>query len=186
MKLLTDIKGNAGFDEWFDSKKAKQITKALNDIGFDIEIEEADYEFKDYPILRKKGTYATIPNSPKNIAIMLLNADLEDDVILKKLGVERESSYIITPRIRMLQGEYVKWQKIDHNKEWKNEEERIMAFAGYFEKKKTKRIDVGDKVIINISRNKGVIKSYNKEKKQYLIETKDGTGYYNKTEFKAR
>jgi hypothetical protein len=173
MKLLIDPKGRVGFDEWFKAEDVPIIMKAFEG-KIKIEQEETEYPFHNEPCLFKPMQYAEIPMTPKNISIMLLNPDLNDDVIMKMMGIERDSSYVITTRIRKLQGEYVKWQKIDKTKNWKNEEERILAFAGYYQKKTTKRIDVGDKVITKDTKKEGKVIAYDDETKMYSIETEDG------------
>jgi len=186
MKLITDKTGTiAGFDEWFDSKDVPKIIKAIEEIGYEIQTEQADYEFKYLPILRKKDRYEPVPRTAKNIVIMLTNADKPDDIILKMLGIERESTFVITPMIRKLQGEYVKWQKIDHNKEYQNDIERIKAFARYVETVSKKFFDKGTKVTIKDGKVKGIITEYDKKKRKYFIETKDSGMYYDKDEFEV-
>lgn len=93
----------------------------------------------------------------RNIFVMLSNADKENDDILKILGIERESGFVITTLIRKLQGEYVKWEKIDHSNKWKDDKERMMAFARYFES----RVDKTDKQVqraINIMADEGCLR----------------------------
>jgi len=136
-KLLIDTEnGLAGFEEWFEESDAEKIKELLNANGFDITIEEVDYEFKDYPILKKKDRFSSIPKTAKNVFTILSNLDKSDEEILKLLGIKRESGFIVTTMSRTLQGEYIKWQKIDHEKDWKNDEERLKSFANYFESTK--------------------------------------------------
>jgi len=136
INLLIDINGNAGFDDWFDEDDAEKIQEALASIGKIVTIEEVDYEFKEYPILKKKERFSAIPLTSRNIFLILSNLDSDNDKILKILGIERESGFVITTLGRKLQGEYIKWQKIDHEKEWANEAERLRGFANFFESTK--------------------------------------------------
>lgn len=133
MNLIIDKNGNAGFDEWFNERDAERIAKALEDAGFDVMTLRVDYEFKDVPALKKKERYDPIPMTAKNIFLLLANADKDNDEILELIGIERESNFVVTTLIRRLQGEYQKWQKLDHPVDWANEEERLKAFAGYLE-----------------------------------------------------
>lgn len=133
MKILIDTNGNVGFESWFDRSDLNSLKKGLEEQGFRVEVEEVDYEFKPVPVLKKKDRFEAIPMTARNIYIMLTNADKENDDILKDMGIERESGFVITTLIRKLQGEYLKWEKIDNTKKWKDDKQRIMAFARYFE-----------------------------------------------------
>ena len=134
MKLLIDKNGNAGFDEWFWASDATKIVEALTAVRTDIEIEKVDWEFKDIPILAKKLRYEPIPLTPRNIVIILGNVDKDNDVILKLLGIKRDSDFVITTIIRRLEQEYQCWEKIDLTKQWKDRQESIKAFAEYYSK----------------------------------------------------
>lgn len=136
MKMLIDPKGRVGFDEWFDFRDAEEIFGLLKGAGFHIQLEEVDYQFKEVPILRKKDRYDSIPMTPKNIFTILNNADKDDREVLRLLGIDRESTFVITTLIRRLQGEMVKWEKLDHKEAWESEEKKIMSFANFFAKKK--------------------------------------------------
>jgi len=138
MKIQIDVDGNVGFNDWFDEEDAEKIADVLNalSLGFNIEIEKVDYEFSAYPILKKRSRGEKIPKTARNIFLILSNLDKKNDEVLKILGIEREKgSFVISTMGRNLQGEYIKWQKIDHKKKWKDDEERMRAFAGYFESK---------------------------------------------------
>lgn len=132
MKLLIDCNGNVGFDEWFWEEDAEKIVQALKVIRTDIEIERVDYEFKDEPILAKKKIYDPIPMTARNIAIILSNSEKTNSEILKLLGIERESDFVITTRFRWLEGEFQKWEKMDNTKQWQSRQESVKAFADYF------------------------------------------------------
>jgi len=137
MKLIIDVNGNVGFDGWFDEGDVDDIVDALNSIGKGVEIDRVDYEFSDYPILQRRERGEPIPKTARNIFLILSNLDKKNDEVMEILGIEREKgSFVISTMGRTLQGEYLKWQKIDHKKQWKNDIERMKAFAGYFESKK--------------------------------------------------
>lgn len=57
MKILIDVNGNAGFDEWFEKPDVKSIIEGLASQGINVTSEEVDYEFKSIPILKKKDRY---------------------------------------------------------------------------------------------------------------------------------
>ncbi|MCK4590078.1 MAG: hypothetical protein KAT77_06550 [Nanoarchaeota archaeon] len=134
MKIIIDRNGNVGFDEWFDEEDVDKLVNALKSKGFEVNgVERSEDEFKAIPALFKKKRYDKIPLSANNIFLILSNADKHNDDILEILGIERESGFVITTLLRKLQGEYVKWEKIDHKEKWKNDEERMKAFARYFE-----------------------------------------------------
>ena len=136
MKIIIDRNGNVGFDEWFDEDDINKLIKALKSQGFEVKsVERSDDEFKSIPTLFKKKRYDKIPLTSKNIFLILSNVDKHNDDILEILGIERESDFVITTLLRRLQGEFVKWEKIDHKEKWANDEERMKAFARYFESK---------------------------------------------------
>jgi len=133
MKLIIDVNGNVGFDDWFDETDSEKIIEGLKSQGINVTVEKVDYEFKDYPILKKKERFESIPMTAQNIFTIMSNPDVDNDVVLEMMGIERESGFVITTLFKKLQGEYIKWQRIDHPIEWANDEERLRAFAGFFE-----------------------------------------------------
>ncbi len=169
-KLLIDETNSvAGFDDWFDVDDVEKIAKALSLIGFEIDIEKVDYEFSDYPNLAKRERGIPIPKTARNIYLILSNLDKSNDEILKILGIEREKgSFVISTMGRTLQGQYLKWQKIDHPKEWANDDEKLKAFAGYFESVKK----ISDKGIER-SINKMISKGCRRKKENKFPECKD-------------
>ena len=156
--VVNEEEGVAGFDDWFDADDVEKIAKALNLIGFNVEIEKVDYEFKDEPILAKKNMGYSIPKTPENIFKIMTNRDKKPREVLEILGYgDRESDFVIVTMTDKLTREYEKWKKLDHPQEWADETEKIKAFAGYMESKQ-KISDKGIKNAIKKMTGKGCLR----------------------------
>lgn len=133
--IVIDKYGRMALDFWLDSADLENFKEALTKMGYFVLVENADYEFPENPLLKKRNRFESIPLTPKNVSIILLNQDKNNDEILDLLGISRESNFVITTLSHKLNRDYQIWLKIDDKKKWNANAESIKAFAETFRNK---------------------------------------------------
>lgn len=138
--IVIDPNGKMATDEWLDENDVDKYKAFLDSVGYAAIVERATKPFKNSPALFKKKMVKDIDwSNPRIIRIVLENEALDDDAILKKMGIERAegSGVVITFRLRSIRREFLKWAALE-NIEKSNHEKYYDRFAEIYVKTQKK------------------------------------------------